>query len=73
MKKTTKRELRRMKSKIKNATLKTLFTVAACLFIFAVCGINTENTMIFKTIMIATFLLLCLFGYANKDYVLKED
>lgn len=73
MKKTTKRELKRIKSKVKNATLKTIFTITACLFIFSVTAIDTEGTMIFKAIMIATFLLLCLFGYANKDCILKEN
>lgn len=73
MKKTTKRELKRMKSKIKNKILTIIFSSIACLFIFSVTAIDTEHTIIFKAIMIATFLLLCLFGYANKDYVLKES
>ena len=73
MKKSTKRKLRKIKSKIKNAILTTIFTITFYLFVFSVTAIDTANTMIFKIIMIATFLLLCLFGYANKDYVLKED
>lgn len=73
MKKSTKRKLRRMKSKVKNSILKMIFTITACLFVFSLTAIDTEGTMIFKAIMIITGILLGLFIYANKDYELKED
>lgn len=73
MKKSTKRKLKRIKSRVKNATLKTIFTITACLFIFSVTAIDTEYANIFLIIMIATGILLTFFAYANKDYQLKEN